>query len=147
MFECGIRGGITKAVHKYVAANNHYMGENYDPNAKSTYLQYLDTNNLYGWVMSQPLPMGGFEWVDMIDPVEIHNLAKLRGKGYLLEVDVSYPPELHGSHNDLPFMCEKKVVGGIEKLVPNLHNNKNYIIHIRALDQALRHRLVLERIH
>ena len=82
-------------------------------------------------------PMGGFEWVD-IDPTEIHNLAKLEDKGYLLEVNVRYPKELHDSHNDLPFMCEKKLMGGVEKLVPNLHNKKNYVVHIRALDQALR---------
>ena len=96
--------------------------------------------------MSQPLLVGGFEWVD-IDPTEIHNLANQRDKGYLLEVDVSYPPELHDSHNDLPFMCEKKLIGSAEKLVSNLCDKKNYVTHIRALDQALHHGLILERIH
>ena len=87
-----------------------------------------------------------FKWVDIqID--EISELAKLKNKGYLLEVDVSYPRSLNDSHNDLPFMCEKMVMGRVEKLVPNLRDKKNYVIHIRALNQALKHGLVLERIH
>ena len=95
--------------------------------------------------MSQPLPTGGFRWIN-IKPDEISKLAK-RDKGYLLEVDVSYPRDLHDSHNDLPFMCERMKIGGVEKLVPNLYDKKNYVIHIRALDQALKHGLVLEHIH
>ena len=61
MFERGIRGGITQAVHKYTSANNKYMGDKFNPNKDTTYLQYPDTNNLYGWAMSQPLPTGGFK--------------------------------------------------------------------------------------
>ena len=60
MFERGIRGGITQAVCKYAAANNLYMGDKFDPNEDTTYLQYLGANNVYGWAMSQPLPTGGF---------------------------------------------------------------------------------------
>ena len=56
MFEQLIRGGITQAVRKYTAANNPYMGDKFDPNEDTTYLQYIDANNLYGWAMSQPLP-------------------------------------------------------------------------------------------
>ena len=74
MFERGIRGGITQAVRKHAAANNPYMGDKFDPDENTTYLQYLDTNNLYDWAMSQPLPTGGFRWVD-IEPNEISELA------------------------------------------------------------------------
>ena len=70
-----------------------------------------------------------------------------RGVGYVLEVDVKYPRELHDHHNDLPFMCEKIRVNGVEKLVPNLHDKKKYVIHAKALKQVLDHGLVLERIH
>ena len=64
-----------------------------------------------------------------------------------LEVDVSYPKELHDSHNDLPFMCERMKISGVGKLIPNLFIKKKYVIHVRALDQALRHGLILEKIH
>ena len=127
MFEHGIRGDITQAVHHYAMANNKYMGDKFEE--ESSYLHYLDANNLYGWTMSQPLPTGGFRWVS-IKPNEIGELAARTNKGYLLEVDVSHPRELHDSHNDLRFMCEHMEINGVEKLVPNLHNKRNYVIHI-----------------
>ena len=149
MFECGIRGGITQAVHRYASANNPYMDE-YDKNKETNYLQYLDANNLYGWAMSQPLPTGGFRWIncDSWDPVRLVNmLSNDINYGYLLEVDVEYPRELHDAHNDIPFMCGKMKIGGVEKLIPNLYDKKNYVIHIRCLKQAIDHGLVLSRIH
>ena len=157
MFERGIRGGITQSVHKWAIANNPYMGCEYDPLRLTNYLQYLDANNLYGWAMSQPLPTGEFKWVDIENlKQEARELKKTidmmvrnsnRGVGYVLEVDVKYPRELHDLHNDLPFMCEKIRVNGAEKLVPNLHDEKKYVIHLKALKQALDHGLVLEKIH
>ena len=74
MFEQGIRGGNTQAVRKYTLTNNKYMGDRFDPRFESSYLQYLDANNLYGWAMSQPLPTGGFKWVD-VNSNEISELA------------------------------------------------------------------------
>ena len=74
-------------------------------------------------------------------------IAEHSDKGYLLQVDVKYPKELHDLHNDLPFMCEKMEINGVEKLVLNLYNKKNYVIHVRVLNQALRHGLFLERVH
>ena len=67
--------------------------------------------------------------------------------GYLLEVDVSYPKKLHDLHNDLPFMCTKMRINGVEKLIPNLYYKRKYIVHIRSLKQALDHGLVVEHIH
>ena len=157
MFERGIRGGIIQSVHKWAIANNPYMGCKYDPLRPTNYLQYLDVNNLYGWAMSQPLPIGEFKWVDIENlKQETRELKKTidmmvrnsnRGVGYVLEVDVKYPRELHDLHNDPPFMCEKIRVNGVEKLVPNLHDKKKHVIHVKALKQALDHGLVLERIH
>ena len=129
MFEQGIRGGITQVVHRYARANNKYVGEIFNPKEYSRFLQYLDANNLYGWAMSQPLPAGGFRWVN-VDPNEIGELVRRTDKGYLPEVDVKYPKELHDSRNDLPFMCEKMKINGVEKLVPNLYDKRNYVIHI-----------------
>ena len=120
MFENGIRGGITQSVHRWAAANNPYMGYAYDRSKPIEYLQYLDANNLYGWAMSQPLPTGGFRWVEVrgdLNPKNIVNLMAKTDRGYLLEVDVNYPKELHDYHNDLPFMCEKIKINGVEKLV------------------------------
>ena len=146
MFEQGVRGGITQAVRKYASANNKYMGDRFDPKSESSYFQYLDVNNLYRWAMSQPLPTGGFKWVD-VNPNEISELATRTDKGYLLEVDVSYPKDLHDSHNDLPLICERMEINGVEKLVPNLRDKKSYVIHIQTLNQALQHGLRLDRIH
>ena len=118
------------------------MGDKFNLKEPSSFLQYLDVNNLHGWVMSQLLPTRGFRWVDVSD---ISKLSK--SKGYLLKVDVKYPKELHDLHNDLPFMCEKMEINGVKKLIPNLRDKKNYMIQIEALNQALKHGLILEKIH
>ena len=123
MFEHGIRGGITQSVHRLAAANNLYM-EEYDNNKPTNYLQYLDANNLYGWAMSQPLPTGEFKWIKCgnVNPKSlVDKFAAEKDHGYLLEVDVSYPKELHDLHNDIPFMCTKMKVNGVEELIPNLY--------------------------
>ena len=96
--------------------------------------------------MSQPLPTGAFKWLD-VNPNEISELATRTDKGYVLEVDVSYPKELQNQHNDLPFMCERMEINGVEKLVHNLRDKKNYVIHIQALNQVLHHGLRLDGIH
>ena len=62
MFERGIRGGMTHIAQRYAEANNKYM-TNYNPDKPSTFIQYLDANNLYGWAMSQSLPTHGFKWM------------------------------------------------------------------------------------
>ena len=158
MFERGIRGGITQLVHRWAIANNPYMGYEYDRGKPNEHLQYLEANNLYGWAMSQPLPTGEFKWVDIKNleqrPQNLKKMIDLMMKrdkdshrGYLLEVDVNYPKELHDHHNDLLFMCEKIKVNGVEKLVPNLYNKEKYVVHVKALKQALDHGLVLKEIH
>ena len=69
MVEEGIKGGICHSIHRYAKANNKYM-ENYDKSKESSYIQYLDGNNLYGWAMSQKLPINGFKWIKSV--AEIH---------------------------------------------------------------------------
>ena len=63
MFEKGIRGGMCQVSHHYAKANNKYM-KNHDKNKESTYVEYLDANNLYGWTMPKKLPVRGFKWLD-----------------------------------------------------------------------------------
>ena len=63
MIEKVIRGGICQSIHRYAKANNKYM-KSYDKNNKSSYIEYLDANNSYGWTMSQNLPVKNFNWVN-----------------------------------------------------------------------------------
>jgi hypothetical protein len=62
--ESGIRGGISVISNRYARANNPYLKpEDYDSSKPHSYIIYLDANNLYGWAMSQPLPVGGFRFL------------------------------------------------------------------------------------
>ena len=63
MVEEGIRGGTCHSIHRHAKANNKYM-KNYDGSKESSYIQYLDANNLYGWAMSQKLPVNDFKWLE-----------------------------------------------------------------------------------
>ena len=71
MIEEGIRGGICHSIHRYAKANKKYM-KNYNNNEESSYIQYLDANNLYGWSMSKKLPVNGFRWLDSDETNEIN---------------------------------------------------------------------------
>ena len=148
MVEEGIRGGICHSVHRYAKANNKYM-KNYNNNEESSYIQYLDANNLYGWVMSKKLPVNGFKWINnnVINEEFIKNYTENDNKGYIFEVDVKYPKRLHELHSDLPFLSERMEVNKCKKLVCNLFNKKKYVTHINSLKQALNHGLKLKKIH
>ena len=69
MIEEGIRGGICHSVHRYAKVNNEYM-KDYDESKESSYIQYLDANNLYGAAMSEKLPMNRFKWVNDISRID-----------------------------------------------------------------------------
>ena len=151
MVEKGIRGGICHSIHRYAKVNNKYM-QNYNNNEESSYIQYLDANNLYGWAMSKTLPVNGFKWLDTNNINEINedfikNYDENNDKGYILEVDVKYPKRLHELHSDLPFLSERMEVNKCKKLVCNLFNKKKYVAHINALKQVLNHGLKLKKIH
>ena len=147
MVEEGIRSGICHSIHRYAKANNKYMN-NYDKNKESSYIQYLDANNLYGWAMSQKLPVNGFKWVkntSKIDEEFIKNYDEDSDKGYILEVDVKYPRKLHDLHSDLPFLPKRIKIDKCKKLVCNLCNKKKYVVHIRALKKALKSWIKIEK--
>ena len=151
MFEEGIRGGMCQAVHRYYKANNKYM-KNYDKNKASLFLLYLDANNLYGWAMSQKLPVDNFKWIEKdyllkFDENFIKNCDENSDKGYILEVDMEYPKNLHKLHSDLPFLPERITINKCTKLVCIVQDKENYAVHIRALKQALNHGLILKKVH
>ena len=149
MVEEGIRGGICHAIQRYAKANNKYMKDD-NKKKKSSYILYLDANNLHGKAMTKKLPVRGFTWMEDIskideDFVKVYNTNDI--KGYILDVDVDYPNKLQNLHSDLPFLPEKKIINNTKKLVCNLNDKKNYIVHINVLKQALDHGLKLRRVH
>ena len=149
MVEEGIRGGICHSIHRYAKANNKYM-KNYDKNKESSYIQYLDPNNLYGSAMSQKLPVNGFKWIKNVAKIDkklIKNYDEDSDKGYIFKVDVKYPRILHDLHSDLPFLPKRMKIDKCKRLVCNLRNKKKYVVHIRSLKQALKSRLKLKKVH
>ena len=149
MVEEGIRGGICHSILRHAKANNKYM-KNYDENKESSYIQYLDANKLYGWAMSQKLPVNGFKWVNDTSEINeelIKNYNEDNDKGYILEVDVKYPRKLHDLHSDLPFLPKRMKIDKCKKLVCNCRNKKKYVAHIKSLKQALNYGLKLQKIH
>jgi hypothetical protein len=106
--EKGLRGGISMISNRYSKTNNPYVPD-YDPTQENSYVMYFDANNLYGWAMSQPLPTGEFDWLtdQEIADIDITDVADDNEQGYILEVDLQYPSELHDLHNDYPLAPEK----------------------------------------
>ena len=151
MIEKVIRGGICQAAHRYAKANNKYM-KNYDKNIESSYIEYLDVNNLYGWAMSQKLPIKGFKWVKQkkiskFNEDFIKKYDEDCKKVYFLEVDIDYPKELFNFHKDLPFLPERQKIEKVEKLIWSIEDKGKCFIHIRAFKQALNHGLILGKVH
>ena len=143
--EKGLRGGISMISHRHAPANNPYVS-GYDPSKDKSYIMYLDANNLYGWAMSQPLPTHEFDWLTEkeIKSIVFTKVKDDADEGYVLEVDLEYPEEIHHQHADYPLAPEHirvtpdmlspyaksiaedlKLKGSFTtKLVPNL-NDKN----------------------
>ena len=170
-FEKSIKGGISSVFHRYAKANNPYLSDSYDPSEETSYLMYLDANNLYGWAMSEPLPYGSFSWLSEqeIHNLDIQSLTADSKEGYILEVDLEYPPHLHDSHNDFPLAPEKMTVNAenlspycfnlleeltgkktlpkCEKLIPNLFDKERYVLHYRNLQLYLQLGMKLKKTH
>ena len=164
MFENSLRGGISMISNRYAKANNP-DADDYDATKPRSYITYLDCNNLYGTSMTERLPTGNFRF---LSPDEISNFdvtaTKSKSKtGYILEVDLTYPQELHDKHSDYPLAPEKLTVTDdmlsdyslsfpnrprpTEKLIPNLRNKSNYVVHYENLKLYLRQGLILTKIH
>ena len=152
--EKGLRGGISYIANRRGKANNKYM-KKYNKNKPSKYIMYLDANNLYGWAMSQNLPIGRFRWFSQeeIDKIDLDVYKNDGKKGLILEVDLDYPNKLHNLHNDYPLAPEKVEVtkemqspysqnvatkfgistGLVHKLIPTLTKKEKYVLHYRNL--------------
>ena len=112
----------------------------YDKNKKSSYLNYWDVNNSYGWVMSQKLPVNNFKWTkDTFHFNKDFTKKKQESdEGCFLEVDVRYLEKLHALHNGSPFLTENRKFQKVGKLVINLHDKTEYAIHIKNSNQAFK---------
>ncbi len=169
-FESSIRGGISMISGRYAKANNPLI-PGYNDKEPCTYIKYYDANNLYGWSMLQPLPVSGFRWMTE-DEIEdfVNDLDQIPDDapvGYVLEVDLEYPEELHDLHSDYPLAAESLVIsdemlsqytldlkehfsvttgGVVRKLTPNLFDKHRYVVHYRNLkyyvSQGMRIRVI-----
>ena len=147
MFEEGTRGGISHITKRYASANNKYM-KDFDESKPSTFIQYLDANNLYGWAMTQKLPTGGFKWID-VDKTKVLKLLEKKdtNNGFIFEVDLDYPSSLWDSHNDYPLAPEKIKIDKIDKLISSFLPKKHYIVHYKNLKQYLKEGMILKKVH
>ena len=107
IIEKGLRGGISYIAKRYAKANNKYISD-YDSKKPSTFITYLDMNNLYGWAMSEYLPYSGFKWLKNVDEFDVNLISEKSPIQYIFEVDLKYPDELHELHNNNPLAPEKR---------------------------------------
>ena len=164
----GVRGGIYYIAKRHSKANNKYM-ECYDSSKDANNANNLDANNLYAWAMCQYLLYSGFKWLNQkeIDRFDANSIDENSSIGYILEVDLNYPDDLHKLHNDYPLAPEKLEIsgnmlsnycfsianeygikiGGVNKLVPNLGNKSKYVVHYRNLQLYLSLRMNLTKVH
>ena len=133
ILEKGVRGGICHSIQRYAKANKKYV-KDYDKAKETSYLRYWDVNNLYGWTMSQKLPVNNFEWIKDTSQFNKDFIKKYNEEsddGYFLGVDVQYPERLYEFHIDLLFLTERMKIEKNEKLVANLHDKTEFVKHIK----------------
>jgi len=174
MIKNNIRGGLcTTGSISYAEANNPYMNDEYDSNKPTSYIIPFYANNLFGYAMCQPLPTGGYEWCNptniTLDFIKQYDFETCE-TGYILEVDLTYPKELHDEHNEYPLapevMCvkanmlskyQKELYYTIydtapcdsvsPKLIANLYDKSKYVVHIANLQLYINMGLKLTKIH
>ena len=100
--------------------------------------------------MSQKLPANGFKWVKKLSKFDerfIKTYNENINKGYSLGVNVEYPKNLFNLHKDFTFLSEREKIKKCEKLACDIKDKEKYVVHIRALKQALNRGLILKRVH
>ncbi|XP_024887727.1 uncharacterized protein LOC112464775 [Temnothorax curvispinosus] len=145
--ERGIRGGLSQCSLRYARANNRHV-PTHDSSQPTTYLMYYDVNNLYGWAMSESLPYANFQWLDNPDNFDATTVPTDSDVGYILEVNLEYPRDLHDAHADLPLCPTRDKPPGKrqEKLLTTLYDKSRYVTHYRNLQQCLRLGMRLTRV-
>ena len=119
--------------------------KNYDKNIESSYIEYLDANNLYGWAMSRKRPTNSFKWVEDLSQFNEDFIKQFDENSYIGYLE--YRKILFNLHKDLPFLPERKKVEKLEKLICSIEDKEKYVVHIRALKQAINHGLKLKTVH
>lgn len=167
--EKSLRGGISVISKRFAEANNQHLS-NYNPDIESSYLFYIDCNNLYGVSLSDYLPKDGFYWLNEkeIDDFDVMTVSDTADQGYIIMCDLLYDSSLHDLHNQYPLAPEQlnitldmlspyaerllhkfnfKPHPENYKLTPNLYNKQNYVLHYRNLKYYLKQGLKLQKIH
>ncbi|XP_065180407.1 uncharacterized protein LOC135810966 [Sycon ciliatum] len=163
--EAGLRGGISMASQRYGKANNPTMDQ-YNPAEPTSYLLYLDANNLYGWAMCQSMPTSEFAWCDKnLSEILAHPVDS--STGFIVECDLEAPSSLHYYFNDYPLapevmrtfsdklspyqqaLVEELKVSAVDgvKLTPSLLPKSKYVLHYRTLQLYSRLGMVVTAVH
>ena len=165
----GIRGGICCISRKHAAANNPLIEETFDPSKPTSFILYLDMNNLYGAAMIEPPPEKEFDFLldEQIASFDLMSVPDDGPIGYILEVDIDYPSELHDTHNDYPLCPVSQVINikdlspytislanklgikptGYKKLIANLQPKERYSVHYRTLKLYVKLGMKITKIH
>ncbi|GET60429.1 uncharacterized protein LOC110250844 [Rhizophagus irregularis DAOM 181602=DAOM 197198] len=175
MVEQGLRGGISMVSKRYACANNPGMGEGkWTADKPKSSILYLDANNLYGWAMLQYLPTGNFHWIkeenelsNIQRQIESNEIPDDSSEGYILKVKLEYPQALHSQHTDYPLAPERMKVKKewlskkqqeiiarsgqrytpTDKLIPNLFDKDEYVVHYRNLQYYVSQGLVIKKVY
>ena len=147
-----------------IGENTHQL---YDESQETKSIHSVDCNALYGWAMTMPLPTGDFRWEDpnIITPDLIAQYSDDDERGYLMKVHLKYPQKLHATHDSFPCAPNHMSVPmedlssfqqdylrtnnmenvvQFEKLIPNLHDKKDYVLHMKNLQQYIKLGLILD---
>jgi len=168
LLENSIRGGLSYVAHRYAKANNPSLPD-FDPERPITHLCYFDANSLYATCQTYQLPVGNFRFLteEEIENFDVNSISDDNSTGYILEVDLTYPPSLHHSHSSYPLCPDHmtvhesmlsptleqmyEYVGSKHKphtkLISNLNDKHSYVTHYKCLKFYLSQGMQLTKIH
>lgn len=149
--EKAIRGGVTEVVKRRATCNNEYVKETYDVGREKSYLMCFDVNSMYGSVMLEKLPIRNYQFLKKkkVKNFDVMKIPDDSNIGYMLECDLEYPENLHDFFVDMPLFATHEVPpnGKFKKLLRTLENKKEYVIHYKNLQQAVKLGVKIQKIH